>query len=771
MGSDGMDKLKALLARNRNQGPPLVRASALPPPFVARLTFRAGLRDLERKKTGEFQVKSTVRPAIEHGVAPRTSESLRPIDLTEIATKVNYIHKGRVLFARIVDDPYRIIGTNVLIEDDSGNCVHAGIYNYLLASEEPLDFFPKGTHLAFLEPYMRHSQDNPSAPLILRCDNPQCVRRFPSKSAWMAAKTPNLAAPPTKVSPSVLRQKGNQLFESGQLDQARTVYTEAVSISGIDRDDEKACFSNRAEINLRLQQWEAVEADARSALAIDPDYTKARYRLARALLRLNKIDEGQQIIAQLANDEVKDKSLQAEASRLLRESEGQYDIAAMRKEQDRSMVYHADFVSNAVKIGVLVERPTIGKYRGCVTTKAIAEGALITASKAFAFVPESLDNSELQFQVSPHTNQLATRSSLTLANEIVTLLHRRPQLAKRFYRLSDGADESIEPVHCTMIDLGKIRNIQSANSFGVYAENADLNSDWLRIQKESQFGRLLTEEETRLEREKAKISRGAGIWIVESSFNHSCNANCTWSQINDHMFIRSNRPIAENEELTIGYAPPEMSYTEKSKVFATWIRPDLGFSCACDYCATLRSDTKQREMEAEVHSAYNKAAQMVTVEGIEMAKAAERVLPERRRLEILSAHDALPPALCHRAVEQVEIMQGTVLQQHGKLVEAYRCYERASAIEYAVTGASYRYAKSLWRLVGSAMSCGRREDAIQQLHRIKNLPCFEEFPKHSSEGEDAFIFLTISYALPWWQDDHRNQATLEQLACRAWRSS
>ena len=797
-----------LAAIKNNQGtpPPPVLAAVLPPPFASRLLFRMGLennRPTEKKTV--VTMKTTVRPPMEHGVAPATMETLRPIDLKEIATKVNYIHTGRVLFARIVDDPYRIIGTNVLIEDEGGNYVQAGIYNYLLASEDPLDFFSNGQYLAFLEPYMRHSQDNPNAPLLLRCDNPQCVRRFTSYLAWRAgqqqSQPPGLPATGyarsttiatiTTSSPSALRQQGNQLFERGKLDQARSVYTEALSVAAISDDDKMACWSNRAEIHLRLEQWEDAAADARSALSIDPNHVKARYRIAKALLRLNQIEQGRQIIATLAKEGViqEVKSMQAEANRLLLESqEGQYDLAAMRR-SSTSTVFHADFVAKAVKIGVLVERPTImGKksYRGCVAIEALAEGALLTASKAFAIVPEeetddkSSSALQLQFQLSTHSGLLSAGSSLTLANEIVVLLHRRPQLVKRLYQLSDGEDNC--PPHdgpvvhndSVMIDLEKIRNIQNANSFGVYAGNPRLNFDWLCIQKENQLGRLLTEKEG-----KANDSGGgSGIWLTESFFNHSCNPNCSWSQINDHMFIRSIRPIAAQEELTISYTDPEMSFAEKSAIFARWIRPNVGFTCACDYCALLRLDRKQREMEAEVDTAYKKAAKLVSsLKGIKMAQAAEKVMPERRRLDILSAHAALPPALCHRSVERVEIMQGTVLQRRGQLIEAYQCYERASAIEYAITGASYQYAKSLWRLVGSALSCGRQLDALQHLHRIKTLPCFEELfvvPKRhlaSSEGEKAFIYLTERYAMPWWQDDYvvEFKDTLQRLACQVWR--
>jgi hypothetical protein len=47
---------------------------------------------------------------------------------------------------------------------------------------------PVGTHLALVDPYMRYTQDNPSAnTLCLRCDNPQAVRVMESKGQWARA--------------------------------------------------------------------------------------------------------------------------------------------------------------------------------------------------------------------------------------------------------------------------------------------------------------------------------------------------------------------------------------------------------------------------------------------------------------------------------------------------------------------------------------------------------------------------------------------------------
>lgn len=157
-------------------------------------------------------------------------------------------------------------------------------------------------------------------------------------------------------------------------------------------------------------------------------------------------------------------------------------------------------------------------------------------------------------------------------------------------------------------------------------------------------------------------------------------------------------------------------------------------------------------------SACTKAAEMVESQKVTMAKAVEKVLPESRRLAILSAHESLRPAMRHRTIERVETMQGVSLQERGKRLEAYRFFERAAEIEYAITGDSYFYAKALWRLVGSAITCGMSEVALEHLHRIKHLQCFEEFPKDSAAGRSAFMDLTLAHASGYMRDPRKNKA-------------
>ena len=114
-------------------------------------------------------------------------------------------------------------------------------------------------------------------------------------------------------------------------------------------------------------------------------------------------------------------------------------------------------------------------------------------------------------------------------------------------------------------------------------------------------------------------------------------------------------------------------------------------------------------------------------------------------------------------------MQGTVLQSQGQNDEAHEYYEGASAIEYAISGASYAFAKAQWRLVGSVMALGQVDKANEYLVRIRNLVCFQQLSKQI-DGKKAFIDLTIRYAMPWWQDsaNFQNVHQLKRMTKSVW---
>ena len=366
-----MESIKAAMDR----GPPQVRSASLLSAFLTRSLFLAGMQqDSDTRETPKQRIlRQTMGPFIEHGPAPRL-ENLKPISLREIARKINCIHSGRVLFAMTERTPYRVVGTNLLIRDENEDVIQAGIYNFIRHNQDPSVTFPNGTCIALLEPYMKHSQDNPDAPLMLRCDNPQCVVIFDSKHVWQQAKKGcfQISCKQTQYTAHDLRQQGNDFFRKGDMEKALKSYTNAIGHTDVSIDDKVASLSNRAEVFLRMQLWEKAEADCRQVLKIDADHVKAKFRLAKALLRLNKITDGYNLLLCLKKEhKIEDKTLMKDANRLMKESRGNFNFDTMRRQSCGDM-FHADYTSDAVDFGTSVTRPSIRTYRGCTAKEDIA---------------------------------------------------------------------------------------------------------------------------------------------------------------------------------------------------------------------------------------------------------------------------------------------------------------------------------------------------------------------------------------------------------------
>jgi tetratricopeptide (TPR) repeat protein len=731
------------------RGPPAEYSARIPSPYGTRYAFEAArqYRMQTNDQKGLSTIRQTMIPPIEHGIASPI-EKLKPITLREIARRVNYIHEDRVLFATTVCDPDRIVGTVSLVEDDNGDCMTVGLYNFVRDDEDPKDILPRGTHLAFLAPYMRNAGDARDRELLLRCDNPQSIQIFDSKAEWLAAKEGK--PPPKEIEqPSQLRLKGNEAFKKGLLKQSTKFYSRALNHPSISLDDKIACLSNRAEVYLRKEHWEDAEVDCKAVLEMEKSHVKANFRLSKALLHLGKASQALGIIDGLLAHNADDRTfkvIKQEAERLLREENGHYDLMSMHQEQASSNLrFHADYASNAVALGVDVLKSDGKRYRGCVATENITSNTLICASKAFAYVPCSAED-DIGFQINPYSKILETGSTIALINEIVIKLYHRPMLCKLIYKLHSENKYNSES-DSEKINIGRIRSIKSCNVFGTMSTNEEVYIDWENIQDMKKGCATINQTEAQNRERIESVRGGSGLWIQESMFNHSCTPNCTWSQIGDHIFIHTARAIKKHEELCITYVGLETSYLERKEKFQNWIRPGLGFKCACEWCCLLRAKAPLRKMEQEVDTAFKEAARLVTFQHDSMASAAEMVISAHRRADIMAAFKDLPLHLQNRPIQNLRVLQGTILSSHGDIKGAYQSFKSAAAIGYAVYGDTYRYCKDLWRLVGSAMRCEMEEMAYLYLSKIWSMNSFKNL---DSNAQQMFSDLTIKYAAPFW---------------------
>lgn len=84
-----------------------------------------------------------------------------------------------------------------------------------------------------------------------------------------------------------LKEQGNQLFKLSDFDKAIDCFTKAIEI---DSSNAKY-FLNRSLCYGSQGDWSRSGEDARKALRLDPKYSKAHFRLIRALIELKRFND------------------------------------------------------------------------------------------------------------------------------------------------------------------------------------------------------------------------------------------------------------------------------------------------------------------------------------------------------------------------------------------------------------------------------------------------------------------------------------------------
>jgi hypothetical protein len=481
------------------------------------------------------------------------------------------------------------------------------------------------------------------------------------------------------------------------------------------------------------------------------------------------VDAALGIAKELLVDEPTDcefKVLLDDCERLLKEQRGEYDLQSMRKDlaAKKCDTFRADFVSPKAALGVDISYSSGGTYRGCKAVRDIDENELICASKAFVFVQS---NDDCTMQVDVYSKRIREASRIKACAETIAQLYNRPSLGHQLYSLSAGpAFQEVAHENIEKIDISRIEGILSANVFAAHNESLGAKVAWERCKKVQVLERPLTQSEH--DELNKEVGRGSGLWIKESMFNHSCAPNCIWSQIGDHMFIRSTRPISSGEELCITYVGNKETYEAKKAKFAGWIGQHDGFECQCEWCYAMRTDSELCKITKTVEAVYANAAKQVTSQRLPMWQAANNVLPLAKRLGLLSQFKQYPLRLQHCAGAQLRIMHGTCISHAGNKAGALAMYEEAAAIMYAVRGSSgMDRSQDLWRIAGAALKCQNTLKAMEALTGAWANPEFAAFSS-DVEARQAFVDLTSKYTLPWYDDRQPSSCTINMIESLAW---
>ena len=89
--------------------------------------------------------------------------------------------------------------------------------------------------------------------------------------------------------PLKLKEEGNAAFKAGDYEDALTKYTQAMKITEKEVD-KSLLLKNRAAVNLKTENYQAVVDDCTAALEITPQDPKALYRRCQAYEFLDKVD-------------------------------------------------------------------------------------------------------------------------------------------------------------------------------------------------------------------------------------------------------------------------------------------------------------------------------------------------------------------------------------------------------------------------------------------------------------------------------------------------
>lgn len=196
------------------------------------------------------------------------------------------------------------------------------------------------------------------------------------------------------------------------------------------------------------------------------------------------------------------------------------------------------------------------KGRGVFACADIPAGELLVASRAFATTEDSAEAlaqiiyGKLQEQSKAHASHRQLVDQLSGGP-------RYPAVAPFVAPFGHGAptgDRELEPALCdldrvrALYDLDRVRAIVSENCFACIPTSREWVGLLLKHGK-----RIVTNMGT----------RGRGVWILPSAFNHSCLNNATWETAGDMLFVYTVRQVRKGEEICLTYVQKELTFAGK----------------------------------------------------------------------------------------------------------------------------------------------------------------------------------------------------------------
>ncbi|KAL2285063.1 hypothetical protein FJTKL_08583 [Diaporthe vaccinii] len=446
------------------------------------------------------------------------------------------------------------------VEDQNGDVDRVALYNVPI-NKSMGRLLPNNAIVAVKEPYYTSTIDGGA---LIRIDHPSDLIQLSSDSSLIP---PSMKpASKTSLSPTELKQMGNEAFKRNDWEIAVDCYSAALGVSQDNDDIRRTLHSNRSQARINLGHYKLAVQDALVAIeegdhVSDESKTlnlKSLGRAGRAAYELGNFLTAKQYFSRGAELSSEHKSLLFQLQRtqkhLTEQNTGDFDFIAMSNSvtEDNTILDHASFLGNT-KVG-----SAGGHGRGLFATTNLVPGDVILAEKAFYATFERDLPKEKSIIVDVEKGRISLEKQAERIHGTIDKILHNPKQASRYLDLYHGDKFQNKVVRfvdgMVTVDTFRVEAIDRLNGF-----------DFPGI-KSTKDG-------------SGEKTIASGIWLHVSHVNHSCVPNADRSFIGDMMVIRATKDIKAGEEISLSYLILNHSYMERQQRLYFY-----GIDCDCPLC-------------------------------------------------------------------------------------------------------------------------------------------------------------------------------------------
>eukprot|EP01084_Bolivina_argentea_P206864 353071_1 len=472
---------------------------------------------------------------------------------------VNQINFGKKLNVTVVSECVQVVGIQLIVQDSQQNVLVLSLYNLVplrTTVKELSLILPIGTKLIIKEPYVKKSA---SGDIAIRIDNihTNLIIIHPNDPKYITIKETNTLK---------LKKIGNDYFKKKMYSFAVRYYSESLnSIQSNNKQTKVKLLTNRSLCYLKMNKFSEAVNDAQTALELDKNSIKIRYRLATALMGIRKHQQALDTIKSIVIKNIESISIQKDFESLRarihqRLLQSKQFNALCFKQQIKSITWEQmqdiqDYFSLSIKIKYINNV----KGRGMVATKDICKNEVILSEKCLTF--GHINKEKLATLMDHGLNEIFFPSRMNLIQNIVDIYKNGKDIDK--YKISllyKGGKYKKKDVCVPKMELFKVdilpKNVKQIPILNIQQirEIATKNTFTMPTDKESQKEFMSLANKSYDERKVITMwFTGSALFVVASFFNHDNNPNVDWNVNGKRIHLTADRDIKKGEELCIRY--------------------------------------------------------------------------------------------------------------------------------------------------------------------------------------------------------------------------